>query len=507
MALTPMIKQMALRTSAIFVVKVIGFVARIPLYRMLGSEGIGRYQMVYSLYVMLLTLIMGGLPTSLVLMTANNPVQGWRIFRLLTVLFVVTGGAVSFFCFANAQMLAHLLGDGELAFAVRCIAPVLFVVPLLTLLRSLLQGVEAYGRIAVSELLEQFVRIVSMLLLISVWISKGTAVAVSGALLGALAGAAGAFLFLIGMMIWKTSATERLGSSSPRWSLHQLQSDMRQLWQLGFFITLSRFVMPASEFIDALIIPRRLQDAGLSFSEASSVYGKMLGMATSITYMPLIVTAALSHILSAKIMADWQQGKLARLFQRVNGAIHLGLLWGIGSSLVMFFYNRECSILILGDDSAAEAIRYLALAPLLGGLRELTTSVLWAMDRQKGPFVGLVLGLIVNNLLNYVLVGVPGFGYEGIAIAAISFEFIALAVNMFALVKNGVKGLKGPSLSLDVLILAVIFLIAFHLSAVLFGSHNLPVWLECLGRIIFGYVTISAYIGLRFIYLQNKHAL
>lgn len=41
-------KQMAQRTCAIFLVKIIGFLARIPLFRMLGPEGIGLYQMAYS---------------------------------------------------------------------------------------------------------------------------------------------------------------------------------------------------------------------------------------------------------------------------------------------------------------------------------------------------------------------------------------------------------------------------------------------------------------------------
>jgi stage V sporulation protein B len=65
MGLPTVIQQLALRSGAIFLVKLIGFLARIPLYRLLGAEGIRLYQMAYSVYGLALTVITGGFPKSL----------------------------------------------------------------------------------------------------------------------------------------------------------------------------------------------------------------------------------------------------------------------------------------------------------------------------------------------------------------------------------------------------------------------------------------------------------
>ena len=37
-------------------------------------------------------------------------------------------------------------------------------------------------------------------------------------------------------------------------------------------------------------------------------------------------------------------------------------------------------MLIVGSQEATEAIRYMSFAPLIAGMRELTTTILWAAD-------------------------------------------------------------------------------------------------------------------------------
>ncbi|WP_188318604.1 oligosaccharide flippase family protein [Paenibacillus larvae] len=78
--------------------------------------------------------------------------------------------------------------DSQLEFPIRCLAPALLVVPLLQLFRGFLQGIEFYGYIAASELIEQTVRVSTMLLFVLLWINYGTHAAAGGAVFGACTG-------------------------------------------------------------------------------------------------------------------------------------------------------------------------------------------------------------------------------------------------------------------------------------------------------------------------------
>ncbi|KZS47142.1 hypothetical protein AWU65_15015 [Paenibacillus glucanolyticus] len=75
-------------------------------------------------------------------------------------------------------------------------------------------------------------------------------------------------------------------------------------------ILATRLIVPTSDFLDAILIPNRLQAAGMSASDAISVYGIITGMATTIVYMPSFVTFALIYTLSTKFTTDWQAAKI-----------------------------------------------------------------------------------------------------------------------------------------------------------------------------------------------------
>ena len=83
----PMIlKQLFFRSGALLLVKGLGFFIRIPLFRVLGSEGIGLYQMSYAAYGLVLTLFNGGVPTAVAILIANKSIKA-RFFHIFSSLF------------------------------------------------------------------------------------------------------------------------------------------------------------------------------------------------------------------------------------------------------------------------------------------------------------------------------------------------------------------------------------------------------------------------------------
>jgi len=457
MRLAPLIKQTALRTAALFLIKLIGIAARIPLFRILGSEGTGIYQIVYSIYGFALTLLSGGIPTSLALMTAKDKERGWRFLKDLVLPLAAAGLLFGVFLYASAPYMAHLLGDGQLAFSIRCVAPALLIVPILQVYRGYLQGVEWHGYLAASELLEQTVRVGTMLLLVVLWMKNGVYAAAGGAAFGAVTGACFAFWFLW-MVLYRKHPLSWTDDRKHKQSLRRLLvgSGILLFLKTSSAITLTRIIVPTSDFLDALIIPNRLQESGLSQSKAISIFGEITGMASTIVYLPTIVTAAISYTIAAKLARDWQRKKTVDFIGRSRTSLEIGWLWGIGVMLILFFHADTLSMLFFGAREIAEPIRYLALIPLIVGLRELTTTILWATDHKRAPFIGLLLGLIVSVVLAYVLTAIPGFGYTGVAISLLAMEAMSLLWNMAILQKRHKHIIPLLPLVADFLFLAAI---------------------------------------------------
>ncbi|KZE80367.1 hypothetical protein AV654_12745 [Paenibacillus elgii] len=452
MILPPIFKQMALRTSAMLIVKLLGLLLRIPLFRYLGPEGVGLYQIAYSFYGLVLTLLTGGMPMALTLFTAKNAGNGWRIYRNMSVLYigVCTLLCTSFFLFTNE--IALRLGNEKLELAVRMFLPALWLVPLLSLLRGYLQGLEAFGAIAVSELVEQAFRVGTILLLLSIGTSLSMPQALGTAALGASTGAVCALAFLLVMLLRHSRSSSVSAVSGQAMPDHNL----RMFAHTALALTATRLIIPLSDFLEASIVPMQLQASGLSPGQALAIFGEMTGMAMTIVYIPTLITFSLTHTLSPKIASDWQARQFDRAFRRIGKAHNLTILWGISASLFLFTFAEELARLLFDQEKLATAIRLLSLCPLLAGLREVTTSILWAVGLKKEPMRGILAGIACSITALYVLTGIPGWGYTGIAVGVLLLETIPVLWNLTVIRRDLKLSFSGRRLVMNAVVLLLL---------------------------------------------------
>jgi len=427
-----LIKNTITRSGILILVKILGLLARIPLIRILGPEGIGLYQMAYAFYGFSLTMVSGGTPTSLALTTAETPSLGRRLFKRLAVLLLLLGVVAGAFCYRFSDALASSLGNPQLAYPIRCVAPAIAIVPFLGLVRSYLQGRNRHGLIAFSELIEQVIRLTLMLWLVFAWLPDGLPAAVGGAMIGAFAGAVCAIAFLL-LSIRVLPGYNTLPDIVPQSSITK---EVSVFLYSSLAVAATRFIVPFSDFLDAYLIPNRLEAAGFHLSEAVSTFGELAGMGSLVVYMPTLVTSALAYTLSTKLVADRIDNKNYSFQFRSEIALRFAWLWGIASSWFLFVYAEPLSILFFNNPSIAKAIQFLALTPILAGLRELTTIILWANGDKIRPFQGLVAAVAGMVLCYYTLIGIPGFGYKGAVIGLLSLELIAALWNSVMLRKK-----------------------------------------------------------------------
>jgi stage V sporulation protein B len=500
MVIPVILRLLALRSGAIFLVKVIGVVARVPLYRILGAEGTGLYQMAYSIYGLVLTTITAGFPTTLSLTVAADHRFGRKMFNIALVFLILIGGTSGVLLFLFAPKIAAFYGEQQLTFAIRCIAFAVPIVPLLGLMRGFLQGMEFYGYIAFSEVIEQTIRAITMLALVALWVERSVEYAVGGAVMGAFLGGLAAFVFLLFMFLFflpQKSGESRFDPASFR--ISAFGSNVILFFRMSLFISVTQFILPASEFFDALIIPQRLQASGLTIHEAISIFGELTGMAALITYMPTIITASVSHILSPKITADWQQKRKEQFFWRSKLALEMGLIWGVGSAAFLYLFSHDLSVLLFSTENASKAIRYLSIAPIVAGMREMTTTILWSMGKKREPLVGLLIGITIAVFLEYYLAGIPGFGYKGAAIGLISLEFLAAVWNLVVLRRYSKEFRLFLRVLPDFIFLLFLVVFLYYFSAWIGGFTHFPHLLFTIGRILLTYASVALYVLVRFL--------
>ncbi|MBC7347111.1 MAG: polysaccharide biosynthesis protein, partial [Clostridia bacterium] len=276
--------------------RALAFLYRLLMVRLLGAEGVGLYEMVFPVYSLVLVVTTAGLPLALAKLTAERTATGdWaqarRFFFLAATVLFLSGLFSAFFLWHLTPVLAgRVLADPRVDKALRLTVPALLVVPACSAFRGLFQGVKRLSRPAFSQLAEQVVRVTAGLYLAWRFLPRGLDHAAAGLVAGMVAGETAGFLYLL-HAYWRERP---LGPGGGRRPSLGLVASWRELWRLGFPVTVARIVAAVVLTLEAVLIPQRLQAAGYSLRQATDLYGQFAGIALTLVHLPTVLTISLA---------------------------------------------------------------------------------------------------------------------------------------------------------------------------------------------------------------------
>jgi stage V sporulation protein B len=412
--------------------RVLGAFARIPLARLIGAEGIGLYQMAYPIYSVLLALSTTGINIAVSKLVAEKVAAGrWRaamsVFRSALVMLLLLGlvGTIGL-AFSARAVADHVAHDPRAYLAVLAISPALLLVSSMAALRGLFQGLQDMGPTAVSQVVEQVVRVTTMfwlgLALLPLGIERAAAGAVFGAVTGALVGLAYlAWRYArVRGELWRralaTSADPGSGAGEA----------IGQILRVAVPISLASIIMPLMQFIDMAVVPGRLQTLGYSYQTATGLYGQLSGMAYPLIYVPTIFTAALAVSLVPAV-SEAQVSRPDWVRSRTALALRLNFLVNIPAAVGLAVLAREICVFLYKEPSAGIPLAWLTPGIVFLSVQMTTGAVLQGLGRSDLPVKHLAVGGAIKLILTYVLTGIPSFGVVGAAIGTV----LGFAVNSY----------------------------------------------------------------------------
>ncbi|MEG1859954.1 MAG: oligosaccharide flippase family protein, partial [Christensenellaceae bacterium] len=154
------VKGAAILAIAGLIVKIIGAFFRIPLTNVVGTEGMGYYQLAYPVYSLLLVVSTAGLPTAISKLVservAKDDYEGahytfqiaWRVLAILGVITAIL-------MFFLSGTIAKVQSTPPAIYSLMAISPALFFVSILSAYRGYFQGLQYMVPTAISQIVEQ----------------------------------------------------------------------------------------------------------------------------------------------------------------------------------------------------------------------------------------------------------------------------------------------------------------------------------------------------------------
>ncbi|MGL5693535.1 MAG: putative polysaccharide biosynthesis protein [Peptostreptococcaceae bacterium] len=426
--------------AAGIIVKVMGAFFRIPLGRLIGSEGMGYYQAAYPVYTLFLTLATAGFPTALAKLVSEKTAIGDhkganKIFKVAYIILLITGLLAFCLLFFGAEyIVTDLMNNPGAHYAMLAIAPALLFVPAMSSYRGYFQGKRDMSKIAMSQITEQFFRVILGIGLAYYFMkNSGPEMGAAGAIAGATIGAVGSIVYLIIAYLRESKQRKADIKASKRFKDESVSRILKRILVVAIPITIGASVMPLVNMMDNVIVIRRLVEGGFTSEQAVSLFGQLTGMAMAIVNLPSVVTAAIGMSLVPSISESFALGKVAKARKETRSAIKVTLLvvlpcaFGIASlasPIMQLLYPKEPEFLGTILFTISPAIIFLGLIFSLNG-------ILQGMGKPMIPVIALSIGMLFKIVISYTLTVIPQINVLGSGLGTVTAYAVASFIELY----------------------------------------------------------------------------
>jgi stage V sporulation protein B len=418
-----------------FVTKVIGALYRIPLTNIVGAEAIGIYQLIFSVYALFLTSSTGGLPTGLSkLIAEEKAVGGEKIGRIVgsSMGFVgLTGLLFAAALIIFSRFIASIQGNPAVSLGYIVVAPAIFFVGTVSVLRGYFQGGLNMKPTAASQIIEQAVKLTAGLVLAAALIKKGALYGAIGAIVGVVVSELIAAVYLYVLFV------RRGGKLELALNLRELRADFKRVAKYSIPITIGGVLAPLTQFADGFLVVNILNKAGLTPSVSTSLYGILTGPIGSLINFPVVITVALAVVIIPVVSRQKTYRNIREILDKSNFAIKTALFVGVPAAILFMAFSGEIMRILYPNFSeyelaaASRLLSVSAVGIIFLAATHILAALLQALDKPFLVIRNTAFALLLKIALNVILIRTTGI--TGAAIATVAAYFTAAALNFFSL--------------------------------------------------------------------------
>jgi len=415
--------------------RILGFVPRITLPRVIGAEGVGLYQLGYPLLVVLLTVITGGIPLAVAKMVAaaeseGNERKAKDVLRLALGLALLIAIAFTAALWALAPWLSkELLNDERVHYTLLAMSPMLLIVGVSSVFRGYFQGRQNMIPTALSTTAETVFRIAAMLVFAYALLPHGLAVAAAGAMFGVTVGeccglAVIVYQYARTRSAYKAFHTAQIGSGG---TSRRFAASLRELLRIALPVTGSRLVGSASYFLESVMTVKALAIAGVAVAAATTQYGSLQGMVIPVLLLPGVLTYSLSVSLVPTLAEAAARGDNAQIHMRLHQSLRLALVTGAPFAVLMYVLAEPICYFLYNDAEVGGMLRLMAPVAVFLYFQGPLQATLQALDRPGTALLNTFYGAAIKLTLIYVLATQPEYGIYGV-LAAINVNIALVTI-------------------------------------------------------------------------------
>lgn len=489
MSSSTFVKSTIILTIATLLSKVLGSIFRIPLQNIAGDEVLGIFTLVYPVYMVALYLSVAGIPIAISKLIAeananNEPHKVKHIYRTASFL-AIAFGVISFsILFGFSVPIAEALGGPSTRIALIVVSGTLLVAPYMAVYRGFFQGYNNMGPTAVSQVIEQLVRVILILSVayVLVQLDYSNELVAGGVMIGSVVGALSSLIYLR-IKYQRFGVMKTIESEKMTWQDFSTWS--RTILKISIPIAIGSVTMALFNFVDSFTVTYGLRNAGVAQDEITylyGIYGRGLTLVQIVTIFASSIILPLVPLITAKL-AERKFDETRLIIERTHRMTHL-VSWPAAIGLLALTIPVNIALFTNVEGSTMLAI--INASSVFTSLTILGTGVLQGMNAARiGAYI-IIGGVLLKIVANIWFIGL--FGLDGAAYSTLLVYFVLFIVNSLFIYRTIRYTILGKD-TVKMILSAIVMGAVIGLPTLYFGMTE---WSRMAAM---GYVVLSMIVG------------
>lgn len=397
----------------------------------IGSEAVGAFSLVMSVYMFATTLATSGLSLACTCIVSEqfakgNFFDGLKAVKSCIIFSLLLGLGSSFLVI----LFSNVISQNWLKSMVSCVPLYLIALGLpfisvSSVINGYFSSVRKGYKSAFSQIFELLVKIIVTIILLNFYASKSVeSICICLILADVISEIFSCVLLLVLYNIDKLKYSKRAITCI---------TFKKKILKITLPVSITSYIRSGLSTLKQFIIPNRLVLFGLSYSMALSEYGKINGMTMSVLLFPNVFIMSFSNLLIPEFASLMAKGYKKRILDVCKKVFFVTSIFSISISLIFFFFANEISLMVFQNLECAKYIKILSPIVLFIYPDNIIDSMLKGLNKQFGVMVCNILDLILTISILYFLL--PTLGLTGYLLAIMISEVFNFCISFFQLYK------------------------------------------------------------------------
>lgn len=436
------------------IVRLIGMLYRIPMTNIIGDEGMGYYSTAFNVYNIMLILSSYSLPLAVSKMVAARIARGQyrnmsRVLCAALVYATIAGGLACFITWNFADFFAGTVFNAPLcSYALRTLAPTIWIMAYLGVLRGFFQGHGTMVPTALSQIFEQIVNAVISVVAAGVLFKVGLdsnkvyettgypeAFGAAGGTIGTGSGAFAAFLFMLLLFFLFRPTLKKRIRKDRSGAVESYGQISRILFWTVVPVIVSSSVYNINGVIDNGIMAHGMESLGQG-KEFLVLWGVYNNKYMLLVHVPLAIANSLASSLIPSLSGAMAREDMASVRAKTGLAIRFAMMIAIPSAVGLTVLAAPVTNLLFRGGENTEAIRMLitgSAAVVFLSLSTVTNAILQGINRMNVPVRNALIALVLHVILLYVMLMFCRMGIYSMVFSNILFALFICLLNAVAI--------------------------------------------------------------------------